>query len=92
MALSQYASLNSIALRGCAIDQSDQPETVEGRGVAEIVRLWPKAAIPECLRSRRCWGLSGRRPVGSRCFYERTPSFFHHDGKLGEISEQEFRG
>ena len=20
--------------------------------------LWPKAAVPECLLSRRCWGLS----------------------------------
>jgi hypothetical protein len=29
--------------------------------------FWPKAAIPECLLSRRCRGLSGRRPEGSRC-------------------------
>jgi hypothetical protein len=24
------------------------------------VRVWPKAAVPECLLSRRCWGLSRR--------------------------------
>jgi hypothetical protein len=35
-------------------------------------RNWPKAAIPERLLSHRCWGLSGRKPEGSR-LYEYTP-------------------
>jgi hypothetical protein len=32
-----------------------------------------QSGVPECLLSRRCWGLGGRKLGGSRCFYEDTP-------------------
>src|SRR5215469_16573412 len=30
-----------------------------------LFRLWPKAALPECPLSRRCWGLSGHYLVSA---------------------------
>jgi hypothetical protein len=35
--------------------------------------LSPKAAISECLLSRRRWELSRRKLERARCFYEYTP-------------------
>jgi hypothetical protein len=33
----------------------------------------PKAPVPECLLSRRFWGVGGRSSKGLVCFYEHTP-------------------
>ena len=36
-------------------------------------RFWPKAAVAECLLSRRCWGLSRLSPKGSRSANQTRP-------------------
>src|SRR6516164_1981995 len=41
---------------------------------AALSRAWPKAPVPECLLSRRCWEVIGRKLEGPRCFYDYTSS------------------
>ena len=40
---------------------------------SSLTSAWPKAAVPECLLSRRCWGEADVSSKGLVCFYARTP-------------------